>query len=142
MTDRTPRTTDTREATTRKRTWVRPSTLPNPTPVPGLKFRWVRISTLGRSDTPNVSSRFREGYVPVKAKSQPDMKVDSNSDGNIEIGGMLLCAIPTEIAEDRTAVQERQSYQQLEAADRNFLRESDPRMPVIKPEGGSGQTFG
>ena len=142
MTDRTPRTTDTREATTRKRTWVRPSTLPNPTPVPGLKFRWVRISTLGRSDTPNVSSRFREGYVPVKAKSQPGMKVDSNSDGNIEIGGMLLCAIPTEIAEDRTSVQERQSYQQLEAADRNFLRESDPRMPVIKPEGGSGQTFG
>jgi hypothetical protein len=146
MADRTPRDIQTRDATTRKRSWQRPSALPVPEPVEGLKFRWIRTSTLGDSDTRNVSTRFREGYVPVLAKDHPEMKVladlDSRFPENIEVGGLLLCAIPTEIADDRTQQQLEAATHQMEAVDRNFLRESDPRMPVLKPERSTKTTFG
>jgi len=135
---RDPRENETREASTRKRSWQRPSALPVPNPKPGVKYRWVRTATLGQADMRNVSTRFREGYVPVKAKDFPEFKImqdlDSRFPENIEVGGLLLCAIPAEIAEDRTAQQDEAARQQMEAVDRNFLRESDPRMPVLAPE--------
>lgn len=138
MVDRNPRQTETREASSRKRTWQRPSALPVPEPKDGLKYRWIRTASLGESDMRNVSTRFREGYVPVLAKDHPEMKVladiDSRFPENIEVGGLLLCAIPAEIAEDRTQQQLAAAQNQMDAVDRNYLRESDPRMPVLKPE--------
>ena len=65
MADRKPRTTQTREKTQRKKAWVRPSALPDPEQENGVEYRWVRTSTLGNSDTKNVSSRFREGWEAV-----------------------------------------------------------------------------
>lgn len=144
--DRKPRSTETREATSRKRSWQRPSALPTPDPKDGYKYRWIRTSTLGEGDMRNVSTRFREGYIPVLAKDHPEMKVmadlDSRFPENIEVGGLLLCAIPLEIAEDRIAQQQEMANNQMDAVDRNYLRESDPRMPVLKPERSSRTTFG
>lgn len=144
--DRTPRSTETREASSRKRTWTRPSALPTPEPKDGLKFRWIRTATLGESDMRNVSTRFREGYVPVMAKDHPDMKIladlDSRFPENIEVGGLLLCAIPQEIAEDRTSQQLQTAKTQMDAVDRNYLRESDPRMPVLQSERSTKTSFG
>ena len=146
MADRTPRSTETREASSRKRTWERPSALPVPEPQDGLKYRWVRTASLGDSDMRNVSTRFREGYLPVLAKDHPELKVladlDSRFPENIEVGGLLLCAIPTEISEDRTRQQLESARGQMDAVDRNYLRESDPRMPVLKPERSSRTSFG
>lgn len=146
MSDRTPRQTETREATSRKRTWQRPSALPVPEPKDGYKFRWIRTASLGEADMRNVSTRFREGYVPVLAKDHPEMKVladiDSRFPENIEVGGLLLCTIPAEIAEDRTRQQLEAAQNQMDAVDRNYLRESDPRMPVLKPERSTRTTFG
>jgi hypothetical protein len=39
MTDRTPRTTETREAGQRKVSWTRPSMLPTPEPRDGIAYR-------------------------------------------------------------------------------------------------------
>lgn len=146
MADRTPRTAQTRETGERKRSWQRQSMLPTPEPRDGLKFRWVRTSSLGQGDMTNVSRRFREGYVPVKATEFPELHVMSDVDSrfpeNIEVGGLLLCAIPTDVAEDRVYGQVQEARQQMEAVDRNFLRESDPRMPVLAPERSSRTTFG
>lgn len=146
MADRTPRSTETREASSRKKTWERPSALPVPEPQDGLKFRWVRTASLGDSDMRNVSTRFREGYQPVLAKDHPELRVmadlDSRFPENIEVGGLLLCAIPTEISEDRTRQQLDSARGQMDAVDRNYLRESDPRMPVLKPERSSRTSFG
>ena len=90
MADRTPRTTETREKTGRKKGWSRPSALPTPEPRDGLHFRWIRTSTLGNSDNTNVSARFREGYTPVKASEFPELTVVSDIDSrfkdNIEVG--------------------------------------------------------
>jgi len=146
MADRTPRTTETREAGERRRTWQQPSALPTPEPKDGLSFRWIRTSTLGEADNRNVSMRFREGYTPVKAEDHPELMVmsdvDSRFKGNIEVGGLLLCSIPTEIVEDRNDQMAQKAKQQMDSVDRNYLRESDPRMPVLKPERSSRTSFG
>lgn len=146
MADRTPRAQSTREDGVRKKGWQRPSLLPTPEPKDGLKFRWVRASTLGQEDNKNVSSRFREGYVPVLAKDYPELKVlpDHNSrfPENLEVGGLILCSIPVELAEDREQGQLEQAKSQMDAVDRNYMRESDPRMPMLRPERSTKVTFG
>jgi hypothetical protein len=101
---------------------------------------------MGNSDNPNVSTRFREGYIPVKAADHPELQLitdmDSRFKDNIEVGGLLLCAIPEEIAEDRIEQQLEQSNRQMEAVDNNYMRQSDPRMPVLKPERETRTSFG
>jgi len=146
MAERTPRAQTTREAGERKSSWKRQSMLPTPEPRAGMKFRWVRTSALGQADMTNVSRRFREGYVPVKATEFPELHImtdiDSRFPENIEVGGLLLCAIPAEVAEDRAVGQSLEAQAQMDAVDRNYLRESDPRMPVLAPERSSRTTFG
>jgi len=92
----------------------------------------------------NVSRRFREGYVPVKAEEFPELKVlsdvGSRFKGNIEVGGLLLCSIPEDVADDRVQGQLQEAQAQMEAVDNNYLRESDPRMPVLRPERSTRQT--
>lgn len=138
MTDRKPRTTETREAGERRKPWKRSSMLPTPEPRPGLSFRWIRTATLGNADMTNVSGRFRDGYVPVKAVDYPELHIMSDIDSrfkdNIEVGGLLLCAIPTDLRDDRIYGQLESAQNQAEAVDRNYMRESDPRMPMLKPE--------
>jgi len=138
MAERTPRTETTREGSERRKGWQRQSLLPIPEPRDGLKFRWVRTSTLGQEDNKNVSSRFREGYTPVIAKDFPELMVMSDHNSrfkdNVEVGGLLLCSIPTEFANERIQGQAEISKTQMDAVDNSYLRESDPRMPVLRPE--------
>jgi hypothetical protein len=138
MADRIPREMQTREKTERKKSWTRPSALPTPEPRDGLHYRWIRTSMLGQTDNPNVSRRFREGYQPVKAADHPEMQllsdVDSRFPDNIEVGGLMLCAIDKDIAEDRSEQQLESSRQQMDAVDNNYMRQSDPRMPVLRSE--------
>lgn len=146
MADRTPREMQTREKTERKKSWTRPSALPTPEPKDGLHYRWIRTSMLGQSDNPNVSRRFREGYTPVKAADHPEMQllsdVDSRFPDNIEVGGLMLCAIDSDVAEDRTEQQLDASRQQMDAVDNNYMRQSDPRMPVLRSERSTRTSFG
>lgn len=146
MADRTPRELQTREKAERKKTWQRPSALPTPEPKDGLHYRWIRTSLLGQTDNPNVSGRFREGYVPVKAADHPEMQllpeVDSRFPDNIEVGGLMLCAIDKDIADDRTEQLLDASHKQMEAVDNSYLKQSDPRMPVLRPERNTRTSFG
>jgi hypothetical protein len=120
--------------------------LPTPDPQEGYKFRWIRTSTLGNADMTNVSSRFREGYTPVRADDHPELQimsdVDSRFKGNIEVGGLLLCKAPIEDVQARVEGQLEMAQSQIDAVDRNFMRESDPRMPVLKPERSTKTSFG
>src|SRR6056300_769177 len=98
---RTPRSEDIRENETRKSdAWTPASVLPVPAEKDGWVFRWIRTSVLGHSDNTNVSQKMREGWVPVKASDHPEMQVmsdvDSRFEGNIEVGGLLLCKAPKE----------------------------------------------
>ena len=133
---RTNRELETREKNVRRRSWQRPELLPTPNPEPGYEFRWIRVSTLGAADPMNVSSKFREGWEPVKASDHPEIQMlvveNDKFKDNVVIGGLMLCKTPTELVEDRNAYYQQQTDAQMSAVDNNFMRESDPRMPLFK----------
>lgn len=146
MADRTPRELDNREADMRPQSWKPPSILPDPRPEPGYVYRWVRTSMVGQSDNTNVSAKLREGYVPVRAEDHPELMIATDQNGrfpgNVEVGGLLLCKIPEETAKQRNAYYSGMAKQQMESIDNNFMRESDPRMPLLTPERSSRVSFG
>jgi|TARA_R110001583_G_scaffold15596_5_gene64075 hypothetical protein len=144
---RTPREKESRTAEERPSdSWVPASILPNPKPVDGWVFRWIRTSTLGKADNTNVSQKFREGWIPVKAEDHPELEVmsdiDSRFSGNLEIGGLLLCKAPKDKVDQRDQYFEHMASSQMESVDNNFLKQNDPRMPVLKPERSTRTTFG
>lgn len=146
--ERASRTTQTREKESRTpvSSWRRPSALPDPDPRKGFVHRWIRVSSLGVTDTKNVSSKRREGWEPVKAEDYPEIDVmnddESRFPDGIEVGGLVLCRMPEEILEQRKAHFDRLAQSQVEAVDNNYMRESDPRMPLLKPERRSTTSFG
>ena len=71
--NRADRDNSTREAETRAKSWSPPSTLPDPVPAPGWKYRWIRTSMLGQADLQNVSVRMREGWEPVPSEEVPEL---------------------------------------------------------------------
>jgi hypothetical protein len=130
-----PREAQTRETQVRTRSWKRPETLPVPNPEPGFKFHWVRISTRGEMDATNVTSKFREGWEPVKASDHPEIHVfhaeNDRFKDNIVIGGLMLCKSPEEFVEERNAYFRQQADAQMNSVDNNLMRENDPRMPLF-----------
>lgn len=143
--NRLNRELETREKTARKRNWVRPDTLPTPTPEEGYEFHWVRISTRGEADPMNVSLKLREGWEPVKATDHPEIFVagveNNRFKDNIVIGGLPLCKAPVEMVEDRNEHFQQEAHAQIRSVDNNFMRENDPRMPLFN-ERKTKVTFG
>jgi hypothetical protein len=127
---RTPRDLASREKTARA-VYVPPSSLPDPTPEAGYSFRWIATHIMGQAANTNVSGKFRMGYVPVKAKDHPELMIEGNSDGNVEIGGLLLCKISAEKAGAMSDYYNDQAQKQMESVDNNFMRNNDPRMPLF-----------
>ena len=147
MDERTDRSHDTREDFVREDdSWIPSSVLPTPDPQDGWIFRWIRTSTLGQADNTNVSKKFREGWIAVKAEDHPELKImpDINSqfNGNLEVGGLLLCKAPAEKMRARTKHYENVARRQMESVDSNYMRENDPRMPLLRPEKNTRTTFG
>ena len=133
--NRIKRDQETREKTKATRHWEQPDILPQPTPEPGYRFKWVRISTLGDTDARNISSKLREGWEPVKAEDHPEITmvvVESDKfKDNIVIGGLMLCKMPEEMVLERKKYFEQMTRDQMEAVDNNLMRENDPRMPIF-----------
>ena len=143
--NRINRELETREKTVRKRTWQRPEVLPSPTPEEGYDFHWVRISTQGKVDATNVSSKLREGWEPVKAVDHPEITMvtveNERFADNVVIGGLMLCKAPKELVEERNDYYTSQTKSQMHSVDNNFMRENDPRMPLFN-ERKTKVTFG
>ena len=138
---RTPRDLGSREKSARA-VYVPPSALPDPTPEPGYVYRWIATHVLGEAQNINVSNKMREGWEPVKAVDHPELMLQGNEKtGNVEIGGLMLCKMPRELAQSRDEYYAKQARAQMESVDNNFLRESDPRMPLFS-EKRSKVTFG
>ena len=128
---RTNRETNSREKSARY-VYTPSSTLPDPTPEPGYTFRWIATHVLGQADPTNVSRKMRDGYEPVKAVDHPEMMVAGNEKtGNIEIGGLMLCKIPSERAAAMSEYYNGQAQNQMDSVDNNFMRQNDPRMPLF-----------
>lgn len=142
---RTSRDLETRELAERPKQWAPAQLLPDPKPEPGYAYRWIRISTLNKTDPTNLSSKLREGWEPVKASDHPEIRLFGSTNGqfpdSVEVGGLLLCKTPVEFAEQRDAYYRQQAEAQMQSVDNTYMRENDPRMPLFK-ERSSKVTFG
>jgi hypothetical protein len=147
-TERTPRENETREEEQFRQndSWNPASILPTPKPQDGWVFRWIRTSILGQPDNTNVSRSMREGWIPVKEEDHPELEMQSDFNsrfqGNVEVGGLLLCKAPEEKIRSRTDHFQKVAANQMESVDNNFMRENDPRMPLSAPERNTRTTFG
>jgi hypothetical protein len=143
---RQPRELDNRETEQRTQQWAPAATLPEITPQPGWKHRWVRSSMVGQSDATNVSKRMREGWEPVKLTEYPELQyfVDKNSrlPDSIEVGGLILMKAPEGLVEQRNAYYNRQADAQAQAVDNSFMKENDSRMPLFKERRTEVKKFG
>jgi hypothetical protein len=144
-TNRVPREVSDRQQSERPKQWRPPELLPEPDKKDGFTYRWIRVSMLNNADARNISSKLREGWEPVTLEEQPKFKLLANADGkfkdNIEIGGLLLCKIPTEFVQQRKEHYENITNQQADAVDNSLMRQSDPRMPLFN-ERKSTTSFG
>lgn len=142
---RLDRALDSRAATARPTAWRPPEVLPSPDPRPGFTHRWIRISMMGASDPKNISTSLREGYEPCKADDYPELMMHASEEGrfkgNIEMGGLLLCRIPSEFLKQREAYYADQNKAQMESVDNSYMKDNDPRMSKFS-EKSTKVTFG
>jgi len=149
---RASRSSDTREKDNRPKVWKMPSALELPDEAvelaesQGITYRWIRESVLGQDDKTNVSKRFREGFVPVRPDELPgfhDLPTvdDGRHAGVIGVGGLILCKIDKDIADQRNNFFEKQTQNQMTAVENDLMREENPAMP-ISSKMSSKVTFG
>jgi hypothetical protein len=142
----TERDTETRETEDRVTHYTPPSNLPDPIPQDGYEFRWIRTAMLGENDNRNVSMRYREGWEPCLSSDHPELMIMSDDDtkfeDNVVIGGLMLCKCSTELMDQRSGYYAGMAKDQAESVDQNFMRENDPRMPLLETERRSTVSFG
>ena len=127
--NRKPRDLESRENNPTRYVYTPASTLPSPTPDPDYDFFYVATSVAGQDHATNVSQKFRDGWVPVKAVDHPELQVSPNKDGNVEIGGLLLCKKPKEMNQARREYFEKKAQAQMDSVDNSFMKNNNP---VIK----------
>jgi hypothetical protein len=143
--NRISRELETRALVERPKQWMPPEALPEPDKEAGFTYRWIRVSMLNKDDPSNISKSFREGWEPVRIEEQPKYSLLASREGrykdNIEIGGLLLCKIPSEFMDQRREYYANATDSQANAVDNSFMRESDSRMPLFR-ERKSSTSFG
>lgn len=128
-----------------RETYTPPQALPDPTPEPGFTYRWVATHVLGRLEVSHYSKQVRDGWEPVLASNHPELGLEPNEKGHVEVGGLMLCRMPTARAEARTRFYQQRAADQMQSVDNNFMRENDPRMPLFaerKTKVTRGSNFG
>jgi|TARA_B100000085_G_scaffold251001_1_gene247698 hypothetical protein len=145
MADRTPRETQTRQSQERK-VWRPGTALEAPEPPLGFKHRWIRESVMEYDDKTNVHKRRQEGYDLVRAEEYPEYSgpvVDEGRNaGIIGVGGLVLARIPEELADQRNQHYQNTTQNQMDAVDRDWMRENNPAMPKMAPQRKSSVSFG
>ena len=143
---RTNREHETRETEARDKPWAPSSVLPTPDPQDGYVFRWVRTAMRGTEDNQNVSRKLRDGWEPVRLEDHPELMllpdIDTRFDGAAVSSGLMLCKRAKEIDDAQKEYLRKEAENQMEAVDRNYMREQDARMPLLPPERRTRVTFG
>ena len=143
---RETRAAQSRDRNVRSKPWQPPSVLDAPDAPEGYVYRWIRESMVGNDDKANMSKRIREGWEPVRAEEHPDFETPVVEEGKyagvIGVGGLILAKMPIEIVEQRKAYFRNMTSDQIQAVDRNLMRESNPVMPIETPQRSTKVTFG
>jgi len=145
MAVRETRDLQTRDTASRKKLWQPADLLPAPSPREGQEYRWIRKSIMGQSDPTNTSRSFREGWEPCRLEDHPELALsvdgDAKNSGLVEVGGLILCSMPTEMVIARNAYYQNHTDAQMQSVDSSLMRENDPRMPLFK-DSKTSVTFG
>jgi len=146
MANRTPRESNTRESAQRLQQWRPGSALEAPEPPLGFKHRWIRESVMEYDDKTNVHKKRQEGWDLVRAEEYPDyvgpIIDEGRNAGTIGVGGLVLARIPVELAEQRNTHYQGVAQNQMDAVDRDWMRENNPAMPKLSPQRKSSVSFG
>jgi hypothetical protein len=134
MTDRKPRESATRATETRRKPWAPPSRLAAPEAPAGYVHRWIRTAMRGEDDKMNVNTKLREGWEPVRKDEYPDYEAPTIDEGRFEgvigQGGLMLCRIPVETAQERSAYYGTRTREQMVAVDQDLMKDQHPSMPI------------
>ena len=73
-----------------------------------------------------MGPRSRRGISPIMLALVVD---EGRNAGTIGVGGLVLARIPVEVAEQRNAHYQGVAQNQMDAVDRDWMRENNPAMP-------------
>jgi len=145
MSDRMSRESKSRELEERK-IWRPGSALDAPEPPLGYQHRWIRESVMEFDDKTNVHKRRQEGYELVRAEEYPDyvgpVVDEGRNAGIIGVGGLVLARVPNEIVKQRNNHYQGVTNNQMEAVDRDWMRDNNPAMPKMVAQRKSSVSFG
>lgn len=122
-----------------ERQWTPPSLLPDVSPRKGWAHRWIRRSVRGTSDDVYFNKSLREGWEPCKLSDYPELKLYTSprAEGQdkdlVEVGGLILCQMPEEMAKQRDAHYANIGRAQMGAEAARMGNINDARMPMLKP---------
>lgn len=115
--------------------------LPDPTPQPGWRFAWKRLSVYEHQDVNNMHKLMREGWTPCKKADHPELSAissftvfrnDAPISDEIVLGGLILMKIPEERARAAERYFEDVTAQQLRGVESQYKQHAKPdeRMPL------------
>ena len=88
----------------------------------------------GEEDKMNVHAKLREGWEPVRSDEYPNFEapvIDNGQySGVIGQGGLMLCRIPEETAQERNEYYGGRTREQMSAVDQDLMKEQHPSMPI------------
>ena len=146
MAARSARDSESRENAERVQQWRPGSALDAPEPPLGFKHRWIRESVMEYDDKTNVHKKRQEGWELVRAEEYPDyvgpVIDEGRNAGTIGVGGLVLARIPTELVNQRNQHFAQVASNQMDAVDRDWMRENNALMPKLAPQRKSSVSFG
>jgi hypothetical protein len=146
MAARSARDSESRENAERVQQWRPGSALDAPEPPLGFKHRWIRESVMEYDDKTNVHKKRQEGWELVRAEEYPDyvgpVIDEGRNAGTIGVGGLVLARIPIELVNQRNKHFAQVASNQMEAVDRDWMRENNALMPKLAPQRKSSVSFG
>jgi len=146
MATRSARDSESRENAERIQQWRPGSALEAPEPPIGFKHRWIRESVMEYDDKTNVHKKRQEGWELVRAEEYPDyvgpVVDEGRNAGTIGVGGLVLARIPEELVEQRNRHFNTVAQNQMDAVDRDWMRENNALMPKQAPQRKTSVSFG
>ena len=146
MATRSARDSESRESAERIQQWRPGSALEAPEPPIGFKHRWIRESVMEYDDKTNVHKKRQEGWELVRAEEYPDwvgpIIDEGRNAGTIGVGGLVLARIPIELINQRNQHFAKVASNQMEAVDRDWMRENNALMPKSAPQRKTSVSFG
>jgi hypothetical protein len=146
MATRSARDSESRENAERVQQWRPGSALDAPEPPLGFKHRWIRESVMEYDDKTNVHKKRQEGWELVRAEEYPDyvgpVIDEGRNAGTIGVGGLILARIPVELVEQRNNHFNTVAQNQMDAVDRDWMRENNALMPKQAPQRKTSVSFG